>query len=64
MEQQADLIAHYFDAAFLHGDGSVHDRARHLQQLPHYRALLAEFLHDPCNLALVPAHGTHRAPLG
>lgn len=64
MEQQADLIAHYFDAAFLHGDGSVHDRARHLQQLPHYRALLAEFLHDPCNLALVPAHGTHRVPLG
>ncbi|WP_323030642.1 hypothetical protein [Brachymonas denitrificans] len=64
MEQQADLIAHYFDAAFLQGDGSVHDRTKHVEQLPHYRALLADFLVNPCNLALVPARGAHRAPLG
>lgn len=64
MEQQADVIAHYFDAAFLQGDGTVRDRALHLQQLPNYRMLLADFLEDPSDIALVPAHGAHRAPLG
>lgn len=54
IEQQADLIAHYFDAVYLHGDGSVQQHAEYRRHLPAYRALLWGFLADPCDSRLVP----------
>ena len=50
MEQQCELIAHYF--------GSVHwMQPSHLSShLPFYQAALAEFLHNPANPALLPSN--------
>lgn len=60
MEQQADLLAHYFDAAFLAGDGSVANHSRHVACLPLYRCVLQDFLVDPRNAALLPANAPRK----
>lgn len=53
MEQQADLIAHYFDARFLSGNPSAAHAVRQ-RLLPFYEAVLADFLQDPGARACLP----------
>lgn len=55
MEQQADLIAHYFDARFLPGNPSKAHALR-CAQLPFYEAVLADFLRDPASPACLPTN--------
>jgi type VI secretion system secreted protein VgrG len=52
MEQQAEIIAAYFDATCLEGN-SVR-RQEHLVQLPFLSHVLAEFLGAPADAALLP----------
>lgn len=53
MEQQGDLIAHYFDARFLTGNTSqLHER--HVRQLPFYESVLDGFLQNPNDASLLP----------
>lgn len=54
MEQQGDLIAHYFDARHLAGNGKLH--ARRVGLLPFYQAVLADFLKNPADAKLLPKH--------
>lgn len=55
MEQQADLIAHYFDARFLPGNPSKAHALRRTH-LPFYEAVLADFLRDPALPACLPTN--------
>jgi hypothetical protein len=59
MEQQADLIAHYFDARFLPDNPST-SHALRCAHLPFYEAVLADFLRDPAAPACLPI--TTRVP--
>ncbi len=53
MEQQGDLIAHYFDARFLvNNAGPLH--TRRVRLLPFYEAVLADFLREPGHAHLLP----------
>ena len=54
MEQQGDLIAHYFDACHLGGTGKLHDL--HQRRRPFYEAVLANFLRNPADARLLPRH--------
>jgi hypothetical protein len=53
MEQQGDLIAHYFDASFLPGN-PTDSHQQHVAMLPFYESVLADFLSDPSNASLLP----------
>lgn len=52
LEQQGELIAHYFDACHLSSGDKVHARRRSL--LPFYEAVLADFLKDPLDARTLP----------
>ncbi|MFC5474885.1 hypothetical protein [Paraherbaspirillum soli] len=53
MEQQGELISHYFDARYLHGDGTA-ARATHIKHMDFYMSALANFLDDPADASLLP----------
>lgn len=46
MEQQGDLVAHYFSAAYLH--------ALYVDELPFLSRVLAKFIESPSDATLLP----------
>lgn len=54
MEQQADLIAHYFDATYLSGDDNPKAHHEHVTLLPKLQYALQDFILTPKNKALLP----------
>lgn len=54
MEQQGDLISHYFDAVFLPGDGTVPEHSKHVDNINFYTRSLTTFLKDPKDASSLP----------
>ena len=55
MEQQGDLIAHYFAAVFL--SENVEQHSKHINNLPFLQKVLDSFLRNPSDVSLLP-HST------
>lgn len=55
MEQQGDLVSHYFDGMYLEGDGSIRDHAEYVANMNFYARSLANFLRDPKDASSLPA---------
>ncbi|WP_211455441.1 PAAR domain-containing protein [Collimonas antrihumi] len=53
MEQQGDLVSHYFDAVYLSGEGYAPHWQR-VQLLPFLQVVLANFLQNPSDTSLLP----------
>ncbi|AEK63261.1 PAAR domain-containing protein [Collimonas fungivorans] len=53
MEQQGDLVSHYFDAIYLSGEGYAPHWQR-VQILPFLQSVLAEFIRNPSDTSLLP----------
>lgn len=53
MEQQGDLIAHYFEAVYLSGKGSQEQR-QSILDLPFLQKVLSGFLRNPADISLLP----------
>lgn len=54
MEQQGDLVSHYFDGMFLDDDGSIRDHSRHVANMNFYARSLINFLRDPKDASSLP----------
>ncbi|MDB5799364.1 MAG: hypothetical protein JWL63_303 [Rhodocyclales bacterium] len=52
MEQQGNLVAHYFDASYLAGNDAQH--RRHVADLAFFQQVLANFLRNPSDVSLLP----------
>ncbi|HET6788845.1 MAG TPA: PAAR domain-containing protein, partial [Aquabacterium sp.] len=53
MEQQGDLIAHYFDARYL-CNSTAGKRPQRVAMLPFYEAVLADVLRNPADARCLP----------
>lgn len=56
MEQQAELIAHHFDARHLAASDGGRQHPHRARLLPFYEAVLADFLRNPADASLLPRH--------